>query len=424
MTFNRIQEDYLFNKERLFGYVNKFNFPRLSGTQGEKKAVDLTIETFRDIGFDSDQIKSQNFQFSTFYSKFMIKIIIFLNLTFVSIILLIKYLYPFFTFISILILVVIFFSMLKALKYPELKGFWEKKFGKFLEATNVYVNIPTNNVSSSKVGNIVVSAHLDSKSQTFKTFWRIIFARIWLYSEIALSISYTIFLIDYHFIKLFNPLILFFEVVILLTTVLTVISNVILLFLKIGNKSNGSLDNATGMSIVFELSEFFKNHHLNNFNLWFCQFSAEELGTMGSRKFLDSYEKKFLKEYTYQINFDTLSVKNNKKNLIEYIKSYGIIPRKKISPILVKYFKSVVKTEKINYKGFHVSLGAHTDSIPFHLRKFDTIDFTTRAAARYAHSTEDTPDKVDPQTLQEACRVVQLLIIALDKNFKTLIESN
>ncbi|MFX1281732.1 MAG: M28 family metallopeptidase [Promethearchaeota archaeon] len=424
MTFNRIQDEYLFNNERLLGYVNKFNFPRLSGTQGEKKAVDLTIETFKEIGFNSDQIKSQNFQFSTFYSKFMIKIIIFLNLTFVSIILLIKYLYPFFTFISILILIAIFFSMLKALKYPELKGFWEKNFGKFLEATNVYVNIPANNVSSSKVGNIVVSAHLDSKSQTFKTFWRVIFARIWLYGEITLSISYTIFLIDYHFIKLFNQLILFFEIVILIATILTATSNIILLFLKIGNKSSGSLDNATGMSIVFELSEFFKNHHLNNFNLWFCQFSAEELGTMGSRKFLDSYEKIFLKEYTYQINFDTLSAKNNKKNLIEYIESYGIIPRKKISPILVKYFKRVVKAEKINYKGFHVSLGAHTDSIPFHLRKFDTIDFTTRTAARYAHSTEDTPDKVDPQTLQEACRAVQLLIIALDNNFKNLIESN
>ncbi|MFX1345974.1 MAG: M28 family metallopeptidase [Promethearchaeota archaeon] len=426
MTVKRLQDEIPFKKEKLFDYVNKFNFPRLAGTQGEKKAVALTLGTFKAIGFKPDQVKSQNFEFSTFYSKSMIKIIIFLNLMFVSIVLLIKYLYTLYTFISILILVIIFFSMIKVLKYPELKGFWEKYFGKFIKATNVFVKIPAINLSSSKVGNIIVSAHLDSKSQTFKTFWRVTFARIWLYSEITLFISYTLFLVDYHLlIKLFNPLILLFEVVILIATILTVICNVILLFLRIENNSSGSLDNATGMSIVFELSEFFKNHPLNNFNLWFCQFSAEELGTMGSRKFLDLYDEIFLKDYTYQINFDMVSVKdNNKKNLIEYIKSYGIIPRKKISPILVEYLKRVVKAEKINYKGFHVSLGAHTDSIPFHLRKFDTIDFTTRAACKYTHSAEDTPDKVDPQTLLEACRATQLLIIMLDKNFKNLIKSS
>ncbi|MFX1419903.1 MAG: hypothetical protein ACFE9N_13375 [Promethearchaeota archaeon] len=71
-----------------------------------------------------------------------------------------------------------------------------------------------------------------------------------------------------------------------------------------------------------------------------------------------------------------------------------------------------------------VSLGAHTDSIPFHLRKFDSIDITTRAAANYAHSVEDTPDKVDPQILLETCRVIQLLLMMLDKNFKSFIKSD
>ncbi|MFX1380107.1 MAG: M28 family metallopeptidase [Promethearchaeota archaeon] len=425
MAIKKSQEDIPSNGEKLFNYVNKFSFPRLAGSQGEKQAVDSTIKTFKEIGFKSDQIKSQDFEFSTFYSKAMIKIIILLNLIFVSVILLIKFLYRFLTFIAILILVLIFFSMLKALRYPELKGFWEKYFGKFLEATNVFIKISPINESSRKVGNIIVSAHLDSKSQTFKTFWRVILARIWLYSEITLFLFYALFLIDYHLIiEDFSQLILLLEIIILITTILTVISNLFLLFLRIGNNSRGSLDNATGMSIVFELSNFFKNHPLNNFNLWFCQFSAEELGTMGSRKFLDIYDDNFTKDYTYQINFDMISVKNNEKNHIEYIKSYGIIPRKKISPILSEYFKKIAKTEHINHKGFHVSLGAHTDSIPFHLRKFDSIDITTRAAAKYAHSSDDNPDKVDPQILFEAFKVTKLLLIMLDNNFEKLIESD
>ncbi|MFW9969712.1 MAG: M28 family peptidase [Candidatus Odinarchaeota archaeon] len=413
------QQDFPFNKEDLCNYVKKFSFPRLAGTQGEKKAVDFTIKTFKEIGFEVDQIKSQNFEFSTFYSKAMIKIIIFLNLIFVSIILLIRYLYRFLMFFTILILIIIFFSMLKVLRPPELKGFWEKYFGKFFTATNVFIKIPAINESSKRVGNIIVSAHLDSKSQTFKTFWRVILARIWLYSEIALFLSYVLFLIDYHWIsEHFHPLITLLEIIILITTILTVISNLFLLLLRIGNNSRGSLDNATGMSIVFELSNFFKSHPLGNFNLWFCQFSAEEQGTMGSREFLDSYEDKFAKDYTYQINFDMVSAKNNKNNLIEFIKSYGIIPRKKISPLLSEYFIEIAKEEKIKYKGFHVSLGAHTDSIPFHLRKYDSIDITTREAAKYTHSSDDTPDKVDPQILLETCKLTQMLIVLLDKNFK------
>ncbi|MFX1592835.1 MAG: M28 family metallopeptidase [Promethearchaeota archaeon] len=314
--------------------------------------------------------------------------------------------------------------MFKAFKHPELKGFWEKFFGKFLNATNVFVKIPAIKGSSKKVGNIIVSAHLDSKSQTFKTFWRVMLARIWLFSEIFLFLFYTLFLIDYHFLtEHFRQLIILFEIFILIATILTIISNLLLFFIRIGNNSRGSLDNATGMSIVFELSSFFKNHPLDNFNIWFCQFSAEEIGTMGSREFLDIYEYEFTENYTYQINFDMVSDKNNKRNRIEYIKAYGIIPRKKISPILSEYFKKAAKTEKINYYGFNVSLGAHTDSIPFHLRKFDSIDITTKSAANYTHSVEDTPDKFDSQILLEACKVTQLLITLLDKNFKNLSNS-
>ncbi|MFW9988984.1 MAG: M28 family metallopeptidase [Candidatus Odinarchaeota archaeon] len=313
--------------------------------------------------------------------------------------------------------------MLKALRYPELKGFWEKYFGNFIKATNVFVKIPGTNALSQKVGDIIVSAHLDSKSQSFKTIWRIILARIWLYSEIFLFLFYIFFLVDYHFYEQINRFLeILWEISIITGTILVVVSNIFLLFLNIRNDSPGALDNASGMSIIFELSSFFKSNPLHNFNLWFCQFSAEEIGTMGSRQFLDKYDKKFTKNYTYQINFDMVSIANNKSNFIEYIKSYGIVPRKKISPILNQYFIDSAETERVNYHGFHVSLGAHTDSIPFHLRKFDSIDITTRAAAKYTHSAEDTPDKVDPQILFDVYKVIRLLIQSLDKDYKKLIK--
>ena len=53
MTIKESQENFDFNKERIFNYINTFSFPRLAGTEGEKKAVNLTITTFKENGFEN-----------------------------------------------------------------------------------------------------------------------------------------------------------------------------------------------------------------------------------------------------------------------------------------------------------------------------------------------------------------------------------
>jgi hypothetical protein len=410
---------FIINKERLFEYVKTFSFPRLAGTDGEKKAVKLVSDTFKKIGFQNDHITNQNIEFSNFYSTIFVKLIIILNIIIISILLLVKYLYPFLIIITTGIVIIIFISTHKLLRHPELKCFWEKHFGKIISATNVFVKIPANNLSQKEAGDIIVSAHLDSKSQKYKTIWRVILYRIWMYSEIFFGLCYFIFVIDYNeFYIHFREIIFIFEFFIGLSAALVILSNFFLLFLNTENKSSGALDNASGMSIVFELSFIFRKNPINNFNIWFCQFSAEEIGTMGSRNFVDKYEHQFAPGKTFQINFDMVSVQNQKKNQIEYIKSYGLLPRKKISPILNHYIQESAKLENIKVNSFHVTIGAHTDSIPFHLRKFDSIDITTRAAVKYTHSREDVPENVDPLILAEACLLVKKLILLLDDDYK------
>ena len=128
-----------FKKEKIFNYVNEFAFPRLSGTDGEKRAVELVKSTFKDIGFKEEQLMSQAFNFSTFYSEVLIKILAFLTIVVYSLLIFIKYLYPFLTIIAIIIVIIIFLSILGALKHPEYKGFWEKYFGKWLSSTNIFL---------------------------------------------------------------------------------------------------------------------------------------------------------------------------------------------------------------------------------------------------------------------------------------------
>ncbi|MFX1301783.1 MAG: M28 family metallopeptidase [Promethearchaeota archaeon] len=414
---NSIQ-DYSLNIDNLFNYVKNFSFPRLAGTIGEAKAVDLTIKTFKDIGFDGSQIQSETFKFSDFYSTTLIKLIMVINLTFSLFVLMFAYINLLYTILIGGIMTIVVFLIMKGLKHPEHPGFWGEYYGKTISATNVFVKLPAKTVPTDNAGNIIISAHLDSKSQTFKTYWRVFFYRVWLYGGIFLGGFFILLFIHTYTLIKINPLIL--ATSIWAFTILISISNVFLMFLNTHNKSPGALDNASGMAVVFELSEYFKKNALDNFNIWFCQFSAEELGTMGSRVFVNNYENQLIKGRVFQINLDMISCVGERRNQVEYLKSYGVLPRKKIAPLLSKYLENAAIDEGVKIKGYHLSTGAHTDSVPFHLRGYDSVDIVTRAGGKYAHNKVDLPEKVDPKVLLKAYIIIRRVILSLDKDYETL----
>ena len=74
--------DQEFQQDRLYGYVKKFSFPRLAGTEGEKKAIELTKKEFIALGFSNNQIETEPFKFSDFYSTTLIKLIAMIDLLF------------------------------------------------------------------------------------------------------------------------------------------------------------------------------------------------------------------------------------------------------------------------------------------------------------------------------------------------------
>ena len=411
-----------FKKEKLFDYVTKFSFPRLAGTEGEKKAVELTIETFKEIGFKDSQIMRRDFEFSDFYSTTLIILLMCLNLIFNLILVLFAYIQALLSLIFTLFMVIIVLLIIKGLKHPEEPGFWGEYFGETLNATNIFIKIPAKLLPEKEAGNIIISAHLDSKSQTYKTYWRVFFYKIWVFGGIFLGFFYGLFLI-----MIFGNIRFDYRITIsgVWTTIILVsTSNIFLMFLSTNNKSPGALDNASGMAIVFEVSAHFLNKPLDNFNLWFCQFSAEELGTMGSRIFVNDHENIFEKGRVFTINNDMVSCGCHKNNRFEYFKSYGVLVRKMNAPLLSKYLEIAAKEEGMEIKGFHLSTGAHTDTVPFHLRGWNAIDITTKAAARYTHTIHDTPDKVDPQILKETCQVINIAINRIDQDYEKLCNNN
>jgi len=421
LSIRNSKQDQSFNVDRIYNFVKDFSFPRLAGTSGEKKAVDLTIKTFKDIGYDDRIIQKEPFQFSDFYSTTLINLIMVINLTFSLFILMFTYINLYITIIISGIMAIVVFLIIKGLKHPENPGFWGEYYGKTISATNIFIKLPAKKLTEDQAGDIIISAHLDSKSQTFKTYWRVFFYRIWLYGGIFLGLFFILLFIRTYTIIKINLLVVGSGI--WTFTILISISNIFLIFLNTHNNSPGALDDASGMAVVFEISRYLKENPLDNFNTWFCQFSAEELGTMGSRVFVNNHEGEFVKGRVFQINLDMISCSCEQKNQVEYLKSYGVLPRKKIAPLLSKYLDTAAKEENVNIKGFHLSTGAHTDSVPFHLRGFDSIDIVTRAGSKYSHNKIDTPDKVDPKILKETCMIIKNVLLSLDRDYEVLCKS-
>ncbi|MFX1503165.1 MAG: hypothetical protein ACFFDH_19550, partial [Promethearchaeota archaeon] len=203
MSSEKSIQDQYFKIDRLFTYVQKFSFPRLAGTNGEKKAVDLTTKTFKEIGYKEQKILKEQFEFSDFYSTTLIKLIMVINLTFSLFILMFTYINLYFTIIIGGIMAFVILLIIKGLKNPENPGFWGEYYGKTISATNVFVKIPAKNLSTDHTGDIIISAHLDSKSQSFKTCWRVFFYKVWLYCGIILAIFFILlFIRTYTIIKI------------------------------------------------------------------------------------------------------------------------------------------------------------------------------------------------------------------------------
>lgn len=404
---------FIFSEERLYDYVNEFCFPRLAGTEAEKRAVNIVFEKFNEIGFSKEKIKKEPFIFSNFYSTLLIKLIAMINLIFLLMIVLFIYILLIVSLLILSGLFIITLLIIRALKTPESPGVWGKYYGQMFNATNVFVRIPATDITKYNIGDLIISAHLDSKSQTIKTKWRIVIYKVWFFNGIILIVFYLLlFLKIFGYIEIHNRLL---EIGIWGPTLMISTMNLFLMNLNTNNKSPGALDNASGMAIVFELSSYFRNNPLKNYNLWFCQFSAEELGTMGSRIFLNNQENEINKHKVFQINLDMISCKNHRQNRIEYLRSYGFFPRKYIAPELSRYLEENAKEEQIKIYGFHLTTGAHTDTVPFHQRGYEAIDIVTRAAATWSHTKKDTIDKIDPKVLKDTCVLIRSVILNIDK---------
>ncbi len=382
------------DENRIKANLEIFSFPRLSGTEGEKKALKLAIDKVEELNLNPI---IQDFRCSTFFGRTYPKLgfllgsiglfLFYLNLeTFVTTLLLM---------IIGVLLGIIFILAIKpeSIRLPFL-----------LNSSNLYTKVDIkpkkNNESISHEKNILFMCHLDSKGQKFSILYRIKIIRTWVFS--GLIILVIVLLKNYIFAKI---TLLFYIV-----GIAPIVSNLAAAFLfqfnSSNNNSKGAIDNASGIACVLELISYFSNpeSRLKHFTLWFIFTGVEECGTMGVRNFYQKI-KHLNREETMVFNFDSLA------------KNTYLFPDKKTSDRIKTIYSMFVNNNKdliIKKSTKKIPFGSHTDGYYLVKKKFHGIGFGDLECYPHIHTMHDTVDKVDASLLRRLCDTIIDNLIEID----------
>ncbi len=390
----------MIDENRIKENLKSFSFPRLSGTDDERKAFNLAFKKLEQLKFKP---LSQEFVFSTFYARVYPKIALLSGFA-----LLLMWFLNFITIIipisSILILLLWGF-LFTITRKPE-----RIKIGKKLNSANLYVKLDLmskneeseiNKIDdSNREKGVLFFCHLDSKGQRFSILVRIRVIRAWVFS--SLTIIIIIVCKNYIFVSYS----LLFYIIGAFPIAINLISTIFILLNATNNKSKGAIDNASGIACVFELLNYYLNpeFRLNHFNLWFVFTGAEECGTMGIRNFCYKLEHINKKE-SIIFNFDAIA------------KNIYLFPGKKMSGNV----KSIYNTFLNNNKGLEIKrnpkkiyFGSHSDGYYLKRKKFEGIGIGDLKSYKYLHSVRDTVDKIDSTLLKNLCEMIIDNLIVFD----------
>jgi Zn-dependent M28 family amino/carboxypeptidase len=171
---------------------------------------------------------------------------------------------------------------------------------------------------------------------------------------------------------------------------------------------NGADDNASGTAGVLELARYFANNNVvENHNILFICFSAEEEGLIGS-KFFTNQPSIDLNKVSFMVNMDMIGRLNDSTKKI-IISGVGTSPS--IPAALAQ-----VQDEHITYKADSNGMGP-SDHASFYLKSIPALHFYTGGHSDY-HKPSDDADKVNYAGEKMVLDYIVKVINILDKESK------
>ena len=383
----------MIDNNRILQNLKDFSFPRLSGTEFEKKSFNIAKKKIEDLNLTPT---IQEFSFSTFYSRIYPKMSLTL-LNWLLLVLLIN-IHTIFVIINLFLIFILILVLIIFTRNPE-----RIKIGREYHSQNLFVKIssqPKNKISDN---NIFLFSHLDSKGQVFSIKIRIQLYYIWIFSFL---LGLLINILNSFF---FTEAILLLYVLATLILIINCMATVVIWLNITNNKSKGAIDNASGISCVLELLFYYSNpkNKLQNYDLWFVFTGAEESGTMGIRNFY-KYIKDYDRNKTFIANFDSIA---NRINLWDH----GLLNNKYIQSFrYILENKDIMSIEKTR----RISIGIYSDGLFLSNKRFQGLGNGDKSSYNYVHSVNDDLDKINIKTLKKLCQFYTILFNEVDINLK------
>lgn len=399
-----VLEQKIIDELETIKHVNNLAFDRAAATVGETKAVNYVQEELID---NSINFKLEYFAWSS-PIRFLMKTIYLMVLA---------YLLAF----KLFLVIVLFFFIKYMFQKTRKISFTQKEQSKNLIATIK----ARRRVKNRPV--IIFSAHYDSVSSriSYKVQNALLYIiRIIILPYIGLTIFVTIW-IALEELNLFS-IIAYNSIFIYLVSIISIISlSVVIplfLFFFIANKSTGSIDNASGVSILIELAKLIKNKPLENYDVLFVWCGAEEWGLKGSKNYIK--KNKFNLKNKYDLN------KSMNIN-IDMVGTYvGLFNRKGLirKKALNKNLNIIIQqsAQKLNiplevYDKVRKPAGDHISFRRFSKKtksSFQVACFHSDKDSKYIHSIRDTPDKCSNKILNGCLGICFETISYLDSKIE------
>ena len=388
------------DENNAYEITEKLSFPRLAGSDGEKKAINIILEEFKKAGYDD--VEREPFKTSLFNWKlaeyfFLIAsiMIIILALSF--------YTLPLISFLISAVMLFSIFAFLRVISNSKIRLF--RNDDKNMITENLYTEL----ISIDPLANVVILAHHDTKSQLFPSYIRTILIIIVVFAGLLLFILYMVF----SMLKIF-----FMIKLLIIDNILFIFALIIAslafanFFNKTGNKSPGSTDNATSVGVVLELSKYYRNNPIKHINFTFLITGSEELNLGGAGDFITKHENKYDKKTTFFINFDLVG----STGPIFIISAYGI-PKKMNNSRLVEYYTKAGKKFELEIQCKYIPTGSWGDHEPIIKQGFEALFIGSRGCEKKVHTKYDTMDLVSREGLSNILKITVEVIKMISEDF-------
>jgi hypothetical protein len=249
--------------------------------------------------------------------------------------------------------------------------------------------------------NVILMAHYDSKSQTFPIWLRIL---LFIFSAVA-GFSLLVLVSACAILRMLNVDCFFAPVILPLAVFLFAVSLSFLLN-RVGNASDGALDNATGVGIITELAARLAADPAPGLAVRVVATAGEEIGLTGSLAYLEAHRAELDPRSTVIINFDGCG----RGRVPAVLASFGL-PRRRVPAGLMQRLDDVAAKNSIPLKKTYIPVGMATDLMPWARAGYQGLDFI--GPAYHSHTPQDRVSLVNERTLGDYVRLGHGLVCAL-----------